>query len=38
MPELAVALSPTEYDQAVKVTRAAGITRLDRPRRVFELW
>lgn len=38
IPELAVALSPAEYDQAVKETKAAGITRLDRPRRVFELW
>jgi putative pyruvate formate lyase activating enzyme len=38
MPALAVALSPVEYDQAVKETQAAGITRLDKPRRVFELW
>jgi putative pyruvate formate lyase activating enzyme len=38
MPELAVALSPAEYAQAVEETRAAGITRLDKPRRVFELW
>ncbi|BBO67130.1 radical SAM protein [Desulfosarcina alkanivorans] len=38
MPALAVALSPAEYDQAVRDTRASGISRLDKPRRVFELW
>jgi putative pyruvate formate lyase activating enzyme len=38
MPALAVALSPAEYDQAVRAAKAAGITRLDKPRRVFELW
>lgn len=38
MPGLAVALSPVEYEQAVNETKAAGITRLDTPRRVFQLW
>ncbi len=35
---LAVALDPIEYDQAVREAKAAGITRLDKPRRVFQLW
>jgi putative pyruvate formate lyase activating enzyme len=35
---LAAALSPLEYDQAVRKAKAAGITRLDKPRRVFEIW
>ncbi|WP_372682619.1 radical SAM protein [Desulfosarcina sp.] len=38
MPALAVALSPAEYDQAVRTAKASGITRLDKPRRVFQLW
>jgi len=38
MPTLAVALSPDEYDQAVKEAKLAGITRLDKPRRVFQWW
>lgn len=38
MPALAVSLSPAEYDQAVRAAKAAGITRLDNPRRVFHLW
>lgn len=38
MQELAEALSPLEYDQAVSQARAAGIQRLDKPRRVFQLW
>ena len=38
MPSLAVALSPAEYDQAARAAKAAGITRLDKPRRVFQLW
>ncbi len=38
MPALAVALSPAAYDQAVRAAKAAGITRLDKPRRVFHLW
>lgn len=38
MLALAVALSPAEYDQAVQETKAAGINRLDKPRRVFQLW
>jgi putative pyruvate formate lyase activating enzyme len=37
-PTLAVALSPAEYDQAVKEAKRAGITRLDKPKRVFQLW
>jgi putative pyruvate formate lyase activating enzyme len=37
-PALAVALSPAEYNQAVKEAKRAGITRLDKPRRVFQLW
>ena len=35
---LAQALSPLEYEQAVEKARQAGITRLDKPRRVFQLW
>ncbi len=35
---LANALSPAEYDLAVGQARAAGLTRLDKPRRVFALW
>ncbi|BBO73371.1 radical SAM protein [Desulfosarcina widdelii] len=38
MPELASALSPLEYEEAVRATKAAGIRRLDKPRRVFQLW
>jgi putative pyruvate formate lyase activating enzyme len=38
IPALAVALSPVEYNQAIQETKAAGITRLDHPRRVFKLW
>jgi putative pyruvate formate lyase activating enzyme len=38
IPELAVSLTSTEYDRAVRETHVAGIQRLDRPRRVFELW
>jgi len=38
MPALAVALSPEEYDQAVRAAKAAGVTRLDKPRRVFQWW
>jgi putative pyruvate formate lyase activating enzyme len=35
---LAVDLDPIEYDRAVREAKAAGITRLDKPRRVFQLW
>ncbi|MGA6924880.1 MAG: radical SAM protein [Desulfosarcina sp.] len=38
VPALAVALSPVEYDQAVQAAKAAGLTRLDRPKRTFEMW
>lgn len=38
MPALAVSLSPMEYEQAVREAKASGISRLDRPRRVFQLW
>ncbi|MBC2712781.1 MAG: radical SAM protein [Desulfosarcina sp.] len=38
MKVLAVALSTAEYDQAVKEAKAAGINRLDKPRRVFQGW
>jgi len=38
MPELAFALSPLEYEEAVRATQAAGIRRLDKPRLVFQLW
>ena len=38
MPALAQALSPVEYDRAVQAARKAGLARLDRPRRVFQLW
>jgi putative pyruvate formate lyase activating enzyme len=38
MPALAVALSPAEYDQAVRAATEAGITRLDKARRLFQLW
>jgi putative pyruvate formate lyase activating enzyme len=37
MPALSAALSPAEYDQAVQETKAAGIHRLDKPRRMFQL-
>ncbi len=37
-PALAQSLAPADYDRAVQETRKAGITRLDRPRRVFQLW
>ncbi len=37
-PGLGVFLTRAEYTQAVRQARAAGITRLDRPRRVFQLW
>lgn len=37
MPVLATGLSAKEYDQAIKETQAAGISRLDKPRRVFEI-
>ena len=35
---LAVALSPVEYNHAIQEAKAAGLTRLDQPRRVFQLW
>jgi putative pyruvate formate lyase activating enzyme len=35
---LAAPLSVEAYHQAVQETKAAGITRLDRPRRVFRIW
>jgi putative pyruvate formate lyase activating enzyme len=35
---LNVSLASDEYDQAVREARAAGITRLDQPRRRFQLW
>jgi putative pyruvate formate lyase activating enzyme len=38
METLAAAISPMEYDRAVQAARSAGITRLDKPRRVFQLW
>lgn len=38
VPGLAVALSPVEYDQAVQAAKAAGLTRLDKARRTFEIW
>jgi putative pyruvate formate lyase activating enzyme len=38
VPALAVPLSLEEYDQAVKEAKLAGITRLDNPRRAFQLW
>ena len=38
LEQLAVALSPVEYDQALGEAKAAGISRLDQPRRVFQLW
>ncbi len=38
IPALAAALSAKEYDQAVKEAKLAGITRLDKPRRVFQWW
>ena len=38
IPALAASLAPVEYDQAVRAAKAAGISRLDRPRRVFQLW
>jgi putative pyruvate formate lyase activating enzyme len=38
IPALAVGLSPVEYDRAVQEAKIAGITRLDKPRRVFYSW
>ncbi|GAB6905614.1 Radical SAM domain protein [Desulfosarcina cetonica] len=38
MKPLDAALSTAEYKQALKQTRAAGLTRLDVARRVFQLW
>jgi putative pyruvate formate lyase activating enzyme len=38
IPELADSLTREAYSDAVRDTMDAGITRLDRPRRVFELW
>jgi putative pyruvate formate lyase activating enzyme len=38
IPALACAASPSDYDQALKEAKIAGITRLDNPRRVFQLW
>ena len=35
---LSRALSVEQFDQAVREARAAGLRRLDRPRRVFRLW
>jgi putative pyruvate formate lyase activating enzyme len=37
-PALAAALCPSEYEEALKAAKRAGITRLDQPRRVFQLW
>jgi putative pyruvate formate lyase activating enzyme len=36
--QLAAPLSASDYEQAVREAKAAGITRLDRPRRVFRIW
>ncbi|MBW1698781.1 MAG: radical SAM protein [Deltaproteobacteria bacterium] len=36
--ELAVPISSKEYETAVEEAKKEGITRLDRPRRVFVLW
>lgn len=38
VPSLATPLSTDAYTRAVAEARAAGITRLDKPRRVFQLW
>jgi putative pyruvate formate lyase activating enzyme len=38
IPELDIYLSSDEYDHAVRETIDAGITRLDRPKRVFSFW
>jgi putative pyruvate formate lyase activating enzyme len=38
VPQLAAPLSAAEFDQAVNAAKAAGITRLDRPRRVFRIF
>ncbi|BBO80335.1 radical SAM protein [Desulfosarcina ovata subsp. sediminis] len=38
MKPLDAPLSPSEYETAVREAMSAGITRLDRPRRVFQLW
>ena len=35
--QLGAALTAADYDQAVRESKAAGITRLDRPRRVFRI-
>jgi putative pyruvate formate lyase activating enzyme len=36
--QLGTTLSAEEYDRAVREAEAAGIHRLDRPRRVFRIW
>jgi putative pyruvate formate lyase activating enzyme len=38
VPGLSSGLTDTAYAQARRAAKAAGITRLDRPRRVFRLW
>ncbi len=38
IPELSTRLSAEEFEQALKAARDEGLTRLDRPRRVFMLW
>jgi len=38
IPEIATTISAQEYDKALKTAREAGLTRLDRQRRVFSLW
>ena len=38
IPELASPITREDYDRAVRETTDAGIKRLDRPRRVFQLW
>jgi putative pyruvate formate lyase activating enzyme len=38
IPQLSRSLADDEYRQAVKAAKQEGITRLDRPKRVFMLW
>lgn len=38
IPELAARLSPQEFEKALQTARDEGLSRLDRPRRVFMLW
>jgi putative pyruvate formate lyase activating enzyme len=38
METLARSLAPADFDNAVQAAKAAGLKRLDKPRRVFQMW